>query len=73
MIFLVEECVQFVVTKLQDVIRLPIDMNCLNSHLIKKIAELVTVENLDDLVDRKDKLTSKLFMKKLQALLNTTR
>ena len=46
-------------------VRLPIDMNCLNQNLIKRIANQVTIERLDDLVDKRDKLTSKLFMKKL--------
>jgi len=32
----------------------------------------VTIERLDDLVDKRDKLTSKLFMKKLQALLSSS-
>jgi len=32
----------------------------------------VTIERLDDLVDKRDKLTSKLFMKKLQTLLSSS-
>ena len=35
---LVEECIDFVIRNLHDVVRLPIDMNCLNQNLIKKIA-----------------------------------
>jgi hypothetical protein len=30
---------------------------------------MITIERLDDLVDKRDKLTSKLFMKKLQNLI----
>jgi hypothetical protein len=62
---LVEECVSFVVDNLHDVVRLPIDMNCLNANLIKRIANKVTIDKLDNLLDKRDKLTSKLFMKKL--------
>lgn len=40
-------------------------MNCLNQTLVKRIAADVPLERLDDLVDKRDKLTSKLFMKKL--------
>ena len=47
---------------------LPIDMNCLNSTLIKKLASRITVEELNNLKDKKDKLTSKLYMKKLELL-----
>jgi hypothetical protein len=43
-------------------------MNCLNSQLIKKLARKITLEDLDSLKDKKDKLTSKLFMKKLEIL-----
>ncbi len=62
---LVQECIDFVIENLHDVVRLPIDMNCLNQNLIKRIANQVTIEKLDDLLDKRDKLTSKLFMKKL--------
>jgi hypothetical protein len=41
-------------------------MNCMNSVLIKKLAALVSVDDLDSLKDKKDKLTSKLYMKKLE-------
>lgn len=43
-------------------------MNCLNSNLIKKLAGLISLQTLDNLKDKKDKLTSKLFMKKLELL-----
>lgn len=69
---LVQECIDFVIDNLHDVVRLPIDMNCLNQNLIKRIANQVTIERLDDLLDKRDKLTSKLFMKKLQSLINSS-
>ena len=36
---LVNECISYVISNLHDVVRLPIDMNCLNEKLIKKIAD----------------------------------
>jgi len=66
---LVEECVGFVKNRLAEVVKLPIDMNCLNSKLLGKIGTLITAEELDSIRDRKDKLVSKLFTKKLEALL----
>lgn len=65
---LVEESVKFVAKNLNEIISLPIDMNCMNSTLIKKLAAYVTIEELDQLKDKKDKLTSKLYMKKLELL-----
>jgi Domain of unknown function (DUF3342) len=35
---LVSECIDFVIENIHDVVRLPIDMNCLNQNLIKRIA-----------------------------------
>ena len=43
-------------------------MNCLNSNLIKKLAQEVPLAALNQLKDKKDKLTSKLFMKKLESM-----
>ena len=35
---LVNECVLYIKEHLSDIVRLPIDMNCLNPNLIKKIS-----------------------------------
>jgi len=43
-------------------------MNCVNSTLIKKLAAQVTLDDLDNLKDKKDKLSSKMYMKKLELL-----
>ena len=43
-------------------------MNCMNSNLIKRLASKVSLYELNTLVDKKDKLTSKLYMKKLELL-----
>ena len=64
-----QECVFFIRDNLTDVVRLPIDMNCLNASLIKKISQAVPLEDLINLRDRKDKLTSKIYMKKLEELI----
>ena len=68
MAHLVEESVKFVAKNLSEIISLPIDMNCMNSTLIKKLASLIPLEELDQMKDKKDKLTSKLYMKKLELL-----
>jgi hypothetical protein len=65
---LVDESIRFVAKNLPEIISLPIDMNCMNSILIKKLASLVHLDDLDSMRDKKDKLTSKLYMKKLELL-----
>ena len=43
-------------------------MNCMNSALVKRLAGKVEIDVLDGLKDKKDKLQSKIFMKKLEIL-----
>ena len=40
----------------------------MNSGLVKRLAGKITLYELNDLQDKKDKLTSKLYMKKLEYL-----
>ena len=65
---LVEESLSYVSENLQEILMLPIDMNCMNSSLVKRLAGKVEIEVLDSLKDKKDKLKSKVFMKKLEIL-----
>jgi hypothetical protein len=68
---LVEQCIDFIKLNISDVVRLPIDMNCLNANLIKKIASVVSIEELVYLKDRRDKLTSKIYMKKVEEMVES--
>lgn len=43
-------------------------MNCMNAGLVKRLASIVSVQVLEKVIDKKDKLKSKLFMKKLEEL-----
>lgn len=44
---LVQECVFYVSSHLSEIVRLPIDMNCINTSLLKKIATKVDADGLD--------------------------
>ena len=68
MAHLVEERSNFVAANIHEIISLPIVMNCLNSTLVKRLAELISIHDLNVLKDKKDKLTSKIYMKKLEIL-----
>lgn len=61
---LVKECVSYVVLNLNDVVRLPIDMNCINHKLIQIIAEKTPLEYLLSLHDKRDRLQSRLLKTK---------
>jgi hypothetical protein len=48
---------------------MPVDMQCINSQIIREIAKKLKTDRLESLKERKDKLVSRLFMKKLEILL----
>ena len=41
-------------------------MSCINATLVQKLADCVDILILDELEDKKDKLRSKLYMKKFE-------
>jgi len=66
---LVQECLVYFVDNLQEIAKQSCDMGCINSQIIREIAKSVHLDVLDSLKERKDKLVSRLFMKKLELLL----
>ena len=44
---LVDESLDFIANNIKEIVTLPIDMNCMNSSLIKKLAVRVNIEVLD--------------------------
>ncbi|GMF42938.1 unnamed protein product [Phytophthora fragariaefolia] len=65
---LVEECVAFIATRVQDFVLLRVDFGCLSDATVAKIAANCTPEQLQTLHDPKDKILSKLRRKKVDAL-----
>lgn len=66
---LVDECLQFVHDHINEVIKLPIDLNCINAGLVTRLSALFTVSELERIEDRRDKLRGKLWMKRVESLL----
>jgi hypothetical protein len=46
---LVEEALGYVAKHLNEIIQLPIDMNCMNSVLIKRLAAKISLNDLNEL------------------------
>uniref|UniRef100_A0A8C4DQX9 SANT and BTB domain regulator of CSR n=1 Tax=Dicentrarchus labrax TaxID=13489 RepID=A0A8C4DQX9_DICLA len=65
---LVEECVQYCHKHMSAIVATPCNMNCINSNLATRIAELFNHNEADDIRDKKDKFKSKLFQKKIERL-----
>ncbi|XP_057704903.1 SANT and BTB domain regulator of class switch recombination isoform X2 [Corythoichthys intestinalis] len=65
---LVEECIQYCHKHMSAIVATPCSMNCINSNLVSRIAELFNHNEADDVRDKKDKFKSKLFQKKIELL-----
>uniref|UniRef100_A0A667XRL7 SANT and BTB domain regulator of CSR n=1 Tax=Myripristis murdjan TaxID=586833 RepID=A0A667XRL7_9TELE len=65
---LVEECIQYCHKHMSAIVATPCNMNCINSNLATRIAELFNHNEADDVRDKKDKFKSKLFQKKIERL-----
>ena len=66
---LVKECLDFIGEHIEDISRVQVDMSCINTNIIREMAKKVSLDRLDNLKERKDKIVSRLFMKKLELLL----
>ena len=66
---LVDQCLRYVHDNINDVIKLPIDLACINSGLVSRLSSLFTVEELEQIEDHRDKLKGKLWMKRVESLL----
>lgn len=66
---LVKDCMDFFVANIEDISKIQVDMSCINSQIIREMARKIKLDRLDVLKERKDKLVSRLFMKKLELLL----
>jgi hypothetical protein len=59
----------YFINNIEEISKVQVDMSCINSQIIREMAKRVNLERLDVLKERKDKLISRLFMKKLELLL----
>lgn len=67
---LIDECIQFVRNNINDVKNLRLDMNCISDNTLKKLALSINLEELDEIEDKKNKLLTRIYTKKLTILLD---
>lgn len=65
---LINECISYILCNLADVVRLPIDMDCISDGLAERLARRTPVRLLIGLYDKRDKLRSRLLGIKTQHL-----
>lgn len=68
---LVDECLEYLKSHMSQVVVVPLDLSCVTAALTHRLAEMFSDVELDDIQDDQDRLLSKLFMHKLENLLET--
>jgi len=67
---LVQECLAFLKLHIGEVVKVPLDLSCVTAALTHRLAELLSDVELDAVQDDEDRLLGKLYMHKLEALLD---
>nr|XP_054749188.1 SANT and BTB domain regulator of class switch recombination-like [Lytechinus pictus]XP_054749189.1 SANT and BTB domain regulator of class switch recombination-like [Lytechinus pictus] len=70
---LVNECIDFCHKHMSAIVSTPCNMNCINDKLVTRISSLFTNVEADEVKDKKDKFKSKLFMKKIENLCDSSK
>lgn len=65
-----EECIKYMGQNIEAITKMKINMNFLVNSTFTKLAEIIDIEVLDILRERKDKFITKLFDRKLQQLIS---
>ena len=63
---LVEICLQDIATRLNDIIKLPIDLSCISDKLANRLASMTNPKILANTRDRKDKILNKLYKRRVE-------
>ncbi len=63
---LVDLCIEHISNNLNDIIKLPIDLSCINEKLINKLAQITHPSVLAVTKDRKDKILNKLYKRRVE-------
>lgn len=75
---LVKECILFISQHLNDIIKLPLDLTCLNDDIIKQISNHLNIykhlliDNELKIIDKSDKLISRIYKCKIEEMLLKT-
>jgi hypothetical protein len=70
---LVTECLRYVHDNINSIVKMPIDLNCINAKLLARLSKMFSVDQLDTVVDKRNKLLDKLWMKKLETMLEDSK
>ncbi len=63
---LVEMCLQFIASHLNEIIKLPIDLACISEKLLNRLALLIPPKVLATTKDKRDKILNKLYKRRVE-------
>jgi len=66
---LVEECLQFFVNNMNQILEQPLDLTCISNKLLKRMIKLIDLDHLEKVVDKRDRILSRIYMIKLETLI----
>ena len=65
---LVDECIRYFKEHITSILQLTVDMSCLSTYVLGKLSQFVDFTLLDDIKERRDKLISKLYTKRIEQI-----
>lgn len=68
-----EKCILFIANNLEAIVQVPCVLSSISERLLAKLAVCLPVSRLHDLVDKKDKIKSKLFQRKIEFMFDPTK
>ena len=63
---LVDICLQDISTRLNEIVKLPIDLSCISDRLVNRLASMTNPQILAQSRDRKDKILNKLYKRRVE-------
>ena len=68
---LVQECIEYCAQNLEDIVATPCNMNCIQDRLLTNLCNKFNHNQLENMRDKKDKIRSRLFAKKIEQLFDS--
>jgi hypothetical protein len=63
---LVDKCIVYIAQNIEQVVQVPCVMSSMNENLLSKLSVCLFASRLDDLSDKKDKIKTKMFQRKIE-------
>eukprot|EP01137_Pigoraptor_chileana_P005603 Opistho-2@48885 len=69
---LATDCLQFCANHIGEIIRLPLNLDCIHDKLLAQLVRILTPSQFEAIEDKKDRILSRLYMHRLEVLCNSS-